>query len=67
MSELVANIIAESKDAQCAVNGKEYLLLEEFDDHGKNDSALCVEDQKVVIKEQGSLRKSTAGWDICCK
>ena len=29
--------------------------------------ALSVEDQKVVIKGWEILRKSTAGWDICCK
>ena len=67
MNELVATIIAESMYAQCDVNWNEYLLLKAFIDHRKNDSALSVEDQKVIIKGQETLRKSTAGWDICCK
>ena len=66
ITELAANIIAESMYAQCDVNGNEYLLLETFIDHGKTTSALSVEDQKIVINGQENLRKSTAGWDICC-
>ena len=50
MTELVANIIAESMYAQCNVDGNEYLLLEAFINHRKNGSALSVEDQKVIIK-----------------
>ena len=33
----------------------------------KNDSALSVEDQKIVIEGKEFLRKSIAGWDICCE
>ena len=36
--------------------GNEYLLLEALVDHRKNASALCVKDQKVVMKEQETLR-----------
>ena len=61
MTELVANIIAESMYAQCDVNGNENPLLEAFIDHRKNGSALGIKDQKVVIKGQETLRKSTAG------
>ena len=67
MTELWANIIAESMYAWCDVNGNEYLFLETFIDHQKNSSALSVEDKKVVIKGQETLRKSTAGLHICCK
>ena len=67
MNELAANIIAESMYAQCNVDGSEYLLLEAFNDHITNGSALSVEDQKGVVKGQEMLRKSTAGWDIYCK
>ena len=31
----------------------------------KNDSALSVQNQKVVVKERETLKKSTAIWDIC--
>ena len=50
MTELVANIIAESMYAQCDFDRNEYLLLGAFIDHRKNGSALSEEDQKVVIK-----------------
>ena len=67
MTESAANIIAESMYAQCDVDRNKYLLLEAFINHRKNGSILIVEDQKVVIKGLEILRKSTAGWDICCK
>ena len=50
ISKLAANIVAESMYVQCNVNGNKYLLLEAFVDHRINNSALSVEDQKVVIK-----------------
>ena len=53
--------------ARWDVEGNEYLLLEESIDYGKNDLALSVEDQKVVINGRETLRKSTAGWFICCE
>ena len=64
---MAANIIAESRNAQCDVDGNKYLLLEAFIDLRKNGSALNVEDQKIVVKGQQTLRKSIAGWDICCE
>ena len=53
--------------AHCDVDGNEYFLLDAFVDHRKNGSHLSVEDQKIVVKRPETLRKSTAGWDICCK
>ena len=50
VTELAANIIAESMYAQCGVGRNEYLLLEAFIDHIKDGSALSVEDQKKVVK-----------------
>ena len=50
MTKFMANTIEESIYAQCDVDGNEYLLLEAFNDHQKNGSALSVEDQKVVNK-----------------
>ena len=67
MTELAANMIAESMYAHCDVDGNEYLSLEAFIDHRKNGSALSAEDQKVVIKGQEALRNSTACWDISYK
>ena len=49
LKELASNIIAESMYAQCDVDRNEYLLLEPFVDHRKDDSAFTVEDQKVMV------------------
>ena len=50
ITELAANMVAESMYAQCVVDGNVYLFLEAFINHRKNGSALSVEDQKVVKK-----------------
>ena len=47
--------------------GNKYLLLESLADHRKDDSALGVEDQKVVVKGKDTIRKSTADWGISYK
>ena len=52
---------------QCDIDGNENLLLEAFFNQRKNGSVLSVNDQKIVVKGWETLRKSTAGWDICCK
>ena len=56
MTELAANIIAESIYTQCYVDRNECLLLEAIINHKKNGSVLSEEDQKIVVK---TLRKST--------
>ena len=61
---LAANIIAESMYAQSGVNKNEYLLLGAFVNHKKNDSALSIANQKVVVKGRETLRKSTAGLQV---
>ena len=63
ITELVANKIAELMYAQCGVDGNEYLLLRWFIYHRKNDSALNVEEQKVVFKERETYRKLTRMWE----
>ena len=67
ITEFTANIIAELMHAPCDINGDDYLLLESLVNHRKDDSALGIENQKVVIKWRKTLRKSTAGEYICCK
>ena len=36
-------------------------------DYKKDDSAISIQDQKVVVKGREIIMKSTAGWDICCE
>ena len=67
ITELEANIIANSMYAQCFVDRNKYPLLEVLMEHRKNDLYLSVEHQKVVVKGRETLTKSTAGWDVCCK
>ena len=43
------------------IEGSEYFLLDAFDNHRRNGSALSEEDQKIVVKGQETLRKSAAG------
>ena len=61
-----AYIIVTLIYAQCNVDGNEYLLSDTFVDHRKNNSALSLEDQKVVVRCKGGIRRSTTCWDVCC-
>ena len=54
ITELAAKMIAESIYAQCDVDWNEYLLLEAFINHRKNDSALSVEDHKIDVNKKSS-------------
>jgi hypothetical protein len=67
VTELVANTIATSMYAQCDVGGNEYLLLEAFVDLQKSDTALTLEQQKFNHNGRPSIRKSIAGWKLCCQ
>ena len=42
-------------------------LDEKPDDHKKSDKAISVEDQVIVVKGKLTIRKPTAGWEICSK
>ena len=65
VSELTANVIAQSMYASCDDDGNEYLLLDSIVDHRKNDKAISIADQKIVHKGRQSIRRTTAGWQLC--
>ena len=67
VTELTANIIAQSMYAQCDADGNEYLLLESFVDYRKESGALRIDEQEIVVRGRKSLRRSTKGWKICCQ
>ena len=67
VTELTANTIAQCIYAQCDLDGNEYLLLDSFVDYRKSGKALSLADQKIVTNGKPSLRRSTAGWQICCQ
>ena len=48
VSELTANVIAESMYASCDADSNEYLLLDSIVYYQKNDKALSLEDQKII-------------------
>ena len=67
VTELTANVIAQSMYAQCDADGNEYLLLESFVDYRKESGALTMDEQEIVVRGRKSLRRSTKGWKICCQ
>jgi hypothetical protein len=48
VTELTANLIAESMYAQCDPNGNQYLLLDSVPDHCRLDTATKLSDQTIV-------------------
>ena len=58
--ELLTKIIAESIYAHCDVGSNKYLLLKLFVDQRKNDRYLSVEEHKIVVKDEKTVRGSTA-------
>ena len=67
VTELTANVIAESMYSQCDPDGNQYVLLNAIVDFCKNNTALSIEDQKIVVKGRQSLQRTTIGWQLCCK
>ena len=51
MTELAANIIAESMFAQCDIYKSKDLVLKAFIDHRQKGSALGNENKRVIIKQ----------------
>ena len=68
VTELTANMIAQSMYAQCDADGNQYMLLDQLVDHRKDDAAISLADQ-TVHRDNGRTyrRKTTAGWQICCQ
>jgi hypothetical protein len=67
-TELTANLIVESMYSQCDPDGNQYLLLADIVDHRSMDNAIKFKDQKVVRADDRTyLRRSTAGWQLCCQ
>jgi hypothetical protein len=68
VTELTANVIAESMYSQCDIEGNQYLLLDIFVDFRKSDKALTIPQQESV-DHAGRVRRrmTTAGWQLCCQ
>ena len=66
VSELTANVIAQSMYEMCDENGDHVLILDTMIDHRKNDAAVSLADQKFVDSNgREQIRRTTKGWQIC--
>ena len=65
VTELTANVIAESMYAQCNADGNEYLLLDVLVDYQKDDKAISLSDQQITVQGKPVTCMTTAGWQIC--
>ena len=68
VTELTANVIAESMYAMCDENGDHILLFDAIFDHKKNNKAMNITEQKFVdcIGKQ-QYKRSTKGWEVCVR
>jgi hypothetical protein len=68
VTNLTANLIAESMYAQCDLDGNQYVLLDSLTDHQRLDTALRLSDQTTVRNDGRTYQKrNTVGWQICCQ
>ena len=67
VTELTANIIAESMYTQCYSEGNEYLLLDVLVDYQKDYKAISLSDQQITVWGRPVTAKTTADWQICCQ
>jgi hypothetical protein len=68
ITELTANLIAESMYAQCDPDGNEYVLLDSIIDHRRLDTMTKLSDQTVVCNSGRTFkRRNTIGWQLCCQ
>ena len=67
VTELTANVIAESMYAQMDGNGNLHALLGAIIDHKRSKNAVTLSEQKVIKSGKTYIRRSTAGWSLCCE
>ena len=68
VTELTANLIAESMYAECDLDGNQYVLLDSIIDHQRRDTTLRLSDQTVVCSDNRTyVKHNTVGWQICCQ
>jgi len=67
VSEYTANVIAENMWAQCDLEGRQHLLMDEIIDYRKDKSAVNFADRFVEVNGRKHIRKSTQGWFLCVR
>ena len=66
VTELTTNMIAESMCSQCDSGGNKYLLLYVLVDYLKDNKAIFLSEQQIMVQNRPITHKTTAGWQICC-
>ena len=67
VTELFANVIAQSMYTQCDADGNEYLLLDVLIDYQKDGQDISLTDQQIRVWGRLVTYKTTVGWQICCQ
>ena len=66
VTELTANVIAQSMYAMCDTDGEHVLLFDSIVDYVKGEAALSLADQKFVdSRGRTQYRRTTKGWKLC--
>ena len=64
VTELKANVIAESTYAQCDAKT---IYSETLVDYHKDNKAISLTDQQITVQGRRVTKKTTAGQSICCQ
>jgi hypothetical protein len=68
VTELTANLIAESMYAQCDPDGNQYALLDDIIDYHHDHTAITCDGQTTVRADGWTYtKKSTIKWHLCCQ
>ena len=68
VTNLTANVIAESMYAMCDKNGDHILLFDAIIDHNKNDKAMTRTEQNFVhSRGKQQYKRSTKSWEVCVR
>ena len=68
VTDMTANLIAESMYSQCDPDGNQYVLLDSIIDYRRHDSAIRLTDQLVTRPNGRTYKKrNTIGWELCCQ
>ena len=65
ITELTANVIAESMYTQCNADSNENLLLDVLVDYHKGNKVISLTVQQITVQGTPVTHKTTAGWQIC--
>ena len=66
IAEYTTNVIAEHLYSQVDSEGRQYLLLDEIEEHKRDASAVSMDDG-FYDDERRKPRITTKGWKLCCQ